>query len=108
MVFLILLIVPIVIILIFVMNLQIFVVKDKDTDYFQALRTFWLGGKNNDVLVVFSVGQKLQIQWVDIMVWAESYALNVSLRDSLKSLKTLDKRIFPYCHFGFYKTHKKD
>lgn len=77
------------------MNLQIFVVKDQEPDYFQALRTAWLGGKKNDILVVFSVNDKLQIQWVDIMAWANSYSFNVSLRDSLQALKTLDQRIFP-------------
>ena len=76
------------------MNIQIFIVKGVDPDYFQALRTFWLGGKKNDILPVFSVDEKKNILWVDVMAWADSYSFNVSLRDSLTALKTLDDRIF--------------
>jgi hypothetical protein len=55
----------------------------------EALRSNWLGGKKNDVLVVVGTAYPA-IKWVRVYSWAKHDIINVALRNDLVESKTLD------------------
>lgn len=71
-------------------NAVLVIVKNEPHDYFQALRQHWMGGKKNDAVLVVSVDDGMNIQWVDVMAWTDAKIFEVKLRDTITDLKTID------------------
>jgi len=71
-------------------NVVLVLVKDKPHEYFMALRQHYLGGKKNDVIVVVSVNDSINIQWADAMSLTDHKELMVKLRDNIVDLKAID------------------
>jgi hypothetical protein len=71
-------------------NIGVVVVFNQPHDYFFALDQAWLGGKKNDVFPVIGVDDQFNIQWVEVLAWAQDPIFKIKLRDSLIELKTLD------------------
>jgi hypothetical protein len=70
-------------------SLAVVIVKDQPRDYFHALAQHWLGGKKNDFITVISVdGQS--IQWVEALAWSQNKLAEVSVRDSVLALETIE------------------
>lgn len=55
-----------------------------------ALKSKWLGGKKNDVLVIIGVKPYPIINWVDVTSWSKQDIVNISLRNALIDSKVLD------------------
>jgi hypothetical protein len=72
-------------------NLIIVAVKSSDRNYANALRSEWLGGKKNDVIVVLGTPNYPNIEWVEIISWTDAQLFKVELRDELQDLKVVDK-----------------
>lgn len=65
-----------------------------DSDYAEAVREAWKGGKKNDVVVVVGANKDLQVKWVSIISWTDAELFKVRLRDALLDLGTLEKEAF--------------
>jgi hypothetical protein len=72
-------------------NVVLVLVKDLSEEYFNALKQHWLGGKQNDTIVVVGV-DGTQIRWARVMSWSKTDLLNVKMRDALLEIGTLDDR----------------
>ena len=64
----------------------------KNSGYIHALEEAWLGGRKNDLVVIFGVGEYPKIDWVRVMSWTKEEILKVLLRDELQEIGTLEKR----------------
>lgn len=60
-----------------------------DTMYADALRRHWLGGKKNDVIIVFGTPKFPEIEWVRVISWTDKNIFKVTLRDNLMGIGTL-------------------
>jgi hypothetical protein len=74
-------------------NVVILFVKGTDKQYMRALEEHWLGGKKNDVIVVFSTPNYPSIEWVEVLSWTDNKLFHVQLRDTLQSLAAVDRGI---------------
>lgn len=72
-------------------NVVVVVTDYPSPDYADALKTSWLGGKKNDVVVVVGAPQYPKIAWVDVFSWSKRELLNVSLRNDISELKTINR-----------------
>jgi hypothetical protein len=65
---------------------------DVDTpDYLYSVKTKWLGGKKNDVVVIIGTPNYPDIEWVRVLSWTDSEIFKVELQDSIYDLKRIDK-----------------
>lgn len=74
-------------------NIIVIFVNTNNPSYKFALEKEWVGGKKNDIIVMFGVTDYPSVSWVDVMTWAKNYnneMLRVVLRDELKENKTID------------------
>ncbi len=72
-------------------NILVYVVGTSDQAFIHALKTCWVGGKKNDVIVVIGSANGHDIDWVDAsMAWTKNELFKVELRDRVQDLKTLD------------------
>lgn len=67
-------------------TMGVVVVKDKPQDYFHALEQHWLGGKKNDLFLVMSVDNELNINWARVMAWTKDKVAQVSVRDAVLNI----------------------
>lgn len=65
--------------------------KSLPQDYFYAVEQAWIGGKQNDVIVITGLDNANQISWVGIMAWSNNKLFEVKLRDDITDLKTIDR-----------------
>ncbi len=65
------------------------VMTSQSPRFADALRSKWLGGKKNDIVVVIGTRYP-QIQWVRVFSWAKHDIVNVALRNALLDSKTLN------------------
>ena len=72
-------------------NIVVVAVKNAPEDYYYALEQSWIGGKKNDVVLVISVDEANKIQWTQVMAWTDNKMFQVSLRDQVNSVGTLDR-----------------
>jgi hypothetical protein len=72
-------------------NVVVVFVNNADSQYAQALRAEWLGGKKNDVVVVIGTTQYPKIDWVSVFSWTDKELFKVQLRDDLSDLGTADR-----------------
>lgn len=63
-----------------------------DSSYVHALEEAWLGGKQNDLVVIFGVPEYPKISWVRVMSWTRAEELKIYLRDELQDIGDLEKR----------------
>jgi hypothetical protein len=73
-------------------HFMLMVVKDADPDFYYALYQHWLGGKENDAIIVVGTKDNETIDWVNVMSWTDNYYFKVSLRDDLRELKLTDEQ----------------
>jgi len=72
-------------------NVIIIFVNTTDHAYMQALRSAWLGGKKNDIVVVIATPKYPEIAWVDVLSWSDSELFKVELKDAIHDLETVDR-----------------
>lgn len=65
--------------------------RHAEPDFSEALRAYWLGGKKNDVVVVFGVPEYPAVSWVRVFSWSDAELFKVELRDALQSIGTVDR-----------------
>lgn len=65
--------------------------KEPDPQYAEALRAHWLGGKKNDVVVVFGTPGYPKISWVRVFSWTDRELFKVELRDELQAMESVDR-----------------
>lgn len=65
----------------------------KDSKYLQALEESWLGGKQNDLVIIVSSSEYPKINWVRVMSWSHSEELKINIRDQIQDLSCLCKRV---------------
>jgi hypothetical protein len=73
-------------------NIILLFVPNVDTDYMQALKEKWIGGKKNDVIVVVSSQDGHTIKWADVMSWTSNGDLQPMLRGQIQDIGSLDQR----------------
>lgn len=73
-------------------NVLVLFVKTADPAYTLALKDAWIGGKKNDVVVVFGSLDGKKMDFVDILSWTPKYIYKVELRDALYKIGNLDER----------------
>jgi hypothetical protein len=73
-------------------NWVVVVAKQGDPAWADALRVAWLGGKKNDVIVVFGTSNYPKIDWVRVLSWTDQELFKVQLRDELLAMGTLDRQ----------------
>lgn len=61
-----------------------------------ALRQHWLGGKQNDIIVMFEMTDDGIIKFVDVMTWTTNDLFSIKLRDSLlnQRIETADNMLW--------------
>lgn len=73
-------------------NLILLFVKTDDPAYQQYLESRWVGGKKNDIIVMFGVTDYPNISWVRVSSWTDNQLFKVQLQDSLAELKIIDRQ----------------
>jgi hypothetical protein len=72
-------------------NVVIVFTNSPSDSYAEDLRNRWLGGKKNDTIVVIGSPSYPEIQWVGVFSWSRSDMLNVSLRNDILEMGTVDR-----------------
>ena len=94
-------------------NVIVIFVNTEDHAYMQALRSAWLGGKKNDIVVVIATPKYPEIAWADVLSWSDSELFKVELKDAIHNLGTVDReKILTLIHdktlAGFQRKHMRD
>lgn len=71
-------------------NVAIVFVDIADQKFQYALESAWLGGKKNDVIIVFGTTKYPSIDWVGVISWTDKQLFKVQLRDELFAQKQID------------------
>lgn len=72
-------------------NVIIIVTPNTNPMYIEYLKSAWLGGKKNDIVLVIGSATYPKIDWVDVMSWTDSQIFKVQLRDDVKALVNIDQ-----------------
>lgn len=72
-------------------NIIFVVVPTADSSYLHALEEGWLGGKKNDLVVIFGVARYPEVSWVRVMSWTQAEEVKIGLRDSLQEIGSLER-----------------
>lgn len=72
-------------------NVIIVFANTNDHDYEYALRSAWLGGKKNDVIVIVGATQYPKIDFIRVMSWTDQEIFKIKLRDALQDLQEIDR-----------------
>ena len=67
-------------------NLVVVTSAQAQRGYGTALRSHWLNGKKNDVVVVLGAPAYPAVAWADVIAWTDNEHFKVSLRDKLQDL----------------------
>jgi hypothetical protein len=73
-------------------NILLVLTKTADPTYTLALRTKWIGGKKNDVIVVIGSPDGKRIAFSDVVSWSPAQAFQIRLKDRIFQVGTLEKR----------------
>lgn len=68
-------------------NLVIILTKNADSNFAEAVKAKWLGGKKNDVTVIIGMPDYPKIGWVAVNAWTDKEIFKVKLRDALMDLE---------------------
>lgn len=74
-------------------NIIVIFANTTDNNYKYMLEQKWLGGKKNDIIVIFGMKEYPNILWVDVITWAKNIGnemFHVVLRDSLSENKNFE------------------
>lgn len=71
-------------------NVVMLFTNNPDPKYAHAVKSAWVGGKQNDVVLVVGVADDQKIMWVDVFSWSKNQMLNVALRDSVLDIGQFD------------------
>jgi hypothetical protein len=63
-------------------------------DYADELRTKWLGGRKNDIVVVVGAPDFPKVAWARSFSWSSNDLVNVEMRDRLQAMGPLDRKGF--------------
>jgi len=72
-------------------NVIVLFVNTSDPNYEYALRSAWLGGKKNDIVVIIGTTSYPKIDFVRVMSWTDKELFKVKLRDSLQDMENIDR-----------------
>ena len=73
-------------------NIIIVAVPTADSSYLHALEEAWIGGKKNDLVMIFGIPNYPKIDWVRVMSWTSAEELKVALRDKIQEVGNIEKR----------------
>lgn len=62
----------------------------EDPDYAAALRSAWLGGKKNDIVIVLGTPHYPDIAWAKVLGWSDSELFKIQLSDDIRDLKVAE------------------
>lgn len=66
-------------------NVIVIFAKTSNRAYVEALKSKWLGGKKNDVLVVVGTLKYPKVEFVDVISWTDNQLFKIQLRDDLSA-----------------------
>ncbi|BDD79679.1 hypothetical protein [Burkholderia phage FLC9] len=94
-------------------NVIIVLTSVQDPNFANALRTAWLGGKKNDVVVVIGTADYPKVNWARIVSWTDNETFKVELADAIQDKGTLDPvdtttMIGGFIVKDFHRKHMKD
>lgn len=73
-------------------NVLFVFVKDPDFLIGESIKNKWLQGKQNDLIVVFGLGEGKDLLWTEVFGWTENEYLKLQLKDELLALKTVENK----------------
>lgn len=73
-------------------NVLFVFVKDPDFLIGESIKNKWLQGKQNDLIVVFGLGEGKDLLWTEVFGWTENEYLKLQLKDELLALKTVEDK----------------
>lgn len=71
----------------------VFVITKQGSSYKNFLESQWIGGKKNDVIVVFGITEYPKIDWVGVISWTNKEMVKVKIRDDLMEHGNFDTGI---------------
>lgn len=71
----------------------VIVLTNRDREFTENLRTAWLNGKKNDLVLVIGIKKWPTINWVDVFSWASDDLVNVKVRDDVRDYGVVDLNI---------------
>lgn len=71
-------------------NVVILVTDNPDPRYTFSVKSAWLGGKQNDVVLVVGVPDGKKIAWAGVFSWSKNGMLDIALRDSVMDIGDFD------------------
>lgn len=71
-------------------NVIIVFVNTEDSAYVESLKSAWLNGKKNDVIVVFGITQYPQVKWVEVFGWSDEELFKTELSSELSEQKEVN------------------
>lgn len=74
-------------------NVVIVIVNTDNPLYMDALRSAWKGAKKNDIVVTIGVTDYPNISWANAWSWSKNEMVNVTLRDEITNIGTLDRSV---------------
>jgi hypothetical protein len=94
-------------------NVIIVLTTVQDPNFANALKTAWLGGKKNDVVVVVGAADYPKVSWARVFSWTDNETFKIELADAIQDHGTLDPVDTPEMIGGFIlkdfnRKHMKD
>lgn len=68
----------------------IIVFTDLPQQFALALKSKWIQGKQNDLVLVIGLGEDKEINWVDTFGWSENESIKTTVKNEVLGLRTLD------------------
>ena len=73
-------------------SVSVIAVKTNDTNYSYKLEAEWLGGKQNELIVLVGSPSPPNITWVKVISWTKNEKIKTNIKDKLLDIGTLNKR----------------
>lgn len=54
-----------------------------DPGYAEAIKSEWIGGKKNDVIIVIGVKEWPKVEWIEVIAWSKNAGFTAESRDAL-------------------------
>lgn len=74
-------------------NLILVLTKNTNKMFSQELKTQWLGGKKNDLVIVISTTNYPAVNWVEVFSWSKFDLVNTTVRDAIRDYGRIDPYI---------------
>lgn len=75
-------------------NINIVFVNNPDSKYIYGLRSAWEGFEKNDIVIAVGSTNYPKIDWVQVQSWSKNKLFNVTARDELTDLGTINREQF--------------